>query len=320
MSLSGLVRPVLLPSLLSTCLLSTLTSTACAQATPAGYLAELGEVTAGASTNDSGPEGIVPVLRGFNASMGATTQHDSGSGWSSLLTPNAAFRFNRHFSVDAGVALYVYINIDENFGTTAKPVYGYKPRNGTFGDTTLSFHGDASVFTVDYSGTVSLGLPSGNTDYGLGAGQVTYDLNNHFERGFGILTPDIEIGEGNTSNLISQRVRKDYVEVGPLSHFQAGTSIALPRNMSFEADAYEELPLATDITYSTTGKGKKKVTTGTNHDPGEDNGFLTSLDIPLSPHVTMSGFYSRSLRDHDDVAGFSFTFLMKPLPRESPVM
>jgi hypothetical protein len=85
--------------------------------------------------------------------------------------------------------------------------------------------------------------------------------------------------------------------------------------MSFEADAYEELPLAKNNVYSTTGKGKKKVTTVTNLDPAEDNGFLTSLDIPLSRHVTLSGLYSRSLRDHDDLAGFSFTFLLRPPPK-----
>ena len=71
--------------------------------------------------------------------------------------------------------------------------------------------------------------------------------------------------------------------------------------------------------YSTTIKGKKKVTTATNTDPGEDNGFITSLDIPLSPHVTLSGFYSRSLRDHDDVGGFSFTFLLRAPPRLTEV-
>ena len=84
-------------------------------------------------------------------------------------------------------------------------------------------------------------------------------------------------------------------------------------------EAYEELPLTKDLVYSTTGKGKKKVTTSTNEGPAEDNGFLTSLDIPLSPHVTMSGFYDRSLIDHDDTAGFSFTFLLKPLPPLEPV-
>jgi hypothetical protein len=266
-------------------------------------------------TNDSGPAGIIPVAKGFNASMGTTSQHDSSSGWSSLLTPNVAYRLNRYISVDAGVPMYMYINIDANVGTKTKPVYVYSPKKGAFGDTSLSFHGDATAWTIDYNGTVSLGLPSGNTDYGLGAGQVTYNINNHFEKNFDLFTPDIEFGFGDTTTLVSQRVLKSYVAVGPMAHFQAGTAVNLPWRMSFEADAYEELPLDKNLVYSTTGSGKKKVTTATNTDPAEDNGFLTSLDIPLTRHVTMSGFYSRSLRDHDDVGGFSFTFLLKAPPR-----
>jgi hypothetical protein len=276
---------------------------------------ELGGLSAAAMTNDSGPAGIIPVAKGFNASMGTTSQHDSSSGWSSLLTPNVAYRLNRYISVDAGVPMYMYINIDANVGTKTKPVYVYSPKKGAFGDTSLSFHGDATAWTIDYNGTVSLGLPSGNTDYGLGAGQVTYNINNHFERNFDLFTPDIEFGVGDTSALVNQRVLKNYVAVGPMAHFQAGTAVNLPLRMSFEADAYEELPLDKNLVYSTTGKGKKKVTTATNTDPAEDNGFLTSLDIPLNRHVTMSGFYNRSLRDHDDVGGFSFTFLLKAPPQ-----
>ena len=199
-------------------------------------------------------------------------------------------------------------------------MYAYTTKNNVFGDTSLSFHGDASALTVDYNGTVSLGLPSGNTDYGLGAGQVTYNINNHFERNFDLFTPNIEFGFGDTSALVNQRVLKSYVAVGPMAHFQAGTAVNLPLRMSFEADAYEELPLDKNLVYSTTGSGKKQVTTATNKDPAEDNGFITSLDVPLSRHVTMSWFYSRSLHDHDDVGGFSFTFLLKapPQPPEIP--
>jgi hypothetical protein len=288
------------------------------KATSASYLDELGVVSASASTNDAGPAGIIPSVKGFNASIGTTSQHDAASGWSSLLTPNVAYRFNRYFSVDAGTPIYMYINVDANIGTKAKPVYGYRSEKGIVGDTTLAGHVDVAGRTMDYSGTVSLGMPSGNDAYGLGAGQVTYDINNHFEKTFGIFTPDIELGEGDTSSLVSRRVVKSYVSVGPMAHFQAGAAVDLPLNMSFEAEAYEQLPLKADLIYSTTGSGKKKVTTSTNVGPAEDNGFLTSLDIPLSPHVTMSGFYSRSLRDHDDVAGFSFTFLLRPPPR-SPV-
>jgi hypothetical protein len=290
-----------------------------AQAVPAG--GNEAAVLAATSINDSGPAGVIPAVKGFNFSVGTSSQHDSSNGWSSVLNPNLAYRFNKYFSVDAGVPMYAYISIDANVGTKAKPVYAYEPKNGVFGDTSLSFEGDVSFRTIDYSGTFSLGLPSGDTNFGLGAGQVTYNINNHFERNLGIFNgifnPDIELGFGDTSSLVDQRVLKSYVAVGPMAHFQAGTSVDLPWNMTFQANAYEELPLDTDLVYSTTSKGKKKVTTSTNIDPVEDNGFITSLDIPLTRHLTMSGFYSRSLRDHDDVGGFSFTFLLKAPPRAS---
>jgi len=283
------------------------------QAVAGSEAEEAGGISAAATTNDSGPAGIIPATRGFNASLGTSSQHDSSNGWSSILTPNVAYRFNKYFSVDAGVPWYMYINIDADVGTKAKPVYAYSPKKSVFGDTSLSFHADANPFTIGYDATVSMGLPSGNTDYGLGAGQVTYNINNHFEKNWGIFTPDIELGFGDTSSLVDPRVLKSYVAVGPQAHFQAGTSVDLPWTMSFEADAYEELPLAKDLVYSTTGKGKKKVTTSTNEGPAEDNGFLTSLDIPLTRHMTLSGFYDRSLIDHDDVAGFSFTFFLRGL-------
>jgi hypothetical protein len=285
------------------------------QAAPETELEELEGINAAAAMNDSGPEGIIPAVRGFNASAGTTSQHDSANGWSSVLNPNVAYRLNRYLSLDAGVPIHTYINIDSNFGTDLKPAFRYAVQGGVFGDATLSFEGDVSGEWAAYSGTFSLGLPSGNVDYGLGAGQVTYNFNNHFEKSIGLFTPDIELGFGDASSLVEQRILKSYIAVGPMAHFQAGTAVALPHNLDLEADAYEELPLAKNLVYSSTGKGKKKVTTATNEDPGEDNGFISSLDIPLSPHVTLSGFYSRSLRDHDDVGGFSFTFLLKAPPR-----
>jgi len=286
-----------------------------AQTKPAGD-DPLGGVSAAATTNDSGVAGIVPYAKGFNASLATSSQHDASSGWSSLFTPNVAYRLNRYLSADASIPIYAYVNVYTNVGTAAKPVYSYLSKNGAVGDTSLNVHGDVNFWTIDYDGTISLGLPSGNTAYGLGAGQATFNVNNHFEKAFDFFTPDIELGYGDSSSLVNQAIRKDYVAVGPQAHFQAGATFDLPFNMSFEAEAYEELPLATDLVYSTTGKGKKKKTTATNIGPAEDNGFTTNLDIPIQRHITLSGFYSRSLRDHDDVAGFSLTFLLKAPPKE----
>jgi hypothetical protein len=83
--------------------------------------------------------------------------------------------------------------------------------------------------------------------------------------------------------------------------------------MGFEVDAYEELPFHPSVIYST-GKGKKKVTAATDVGNAEDNGITTSLDVPFSGHVTLSGFYNRSIRNQDDIAGFSLTFLLKAPP------
>ena len=91
------------------------------------------------------PSGIIPATRGFNASLGTSSQHDSTNGWSSILNPNIAYRFNKYFSVDAGTPIYIYINVDANVGTKAKPVFGYRPKKGVFGDTSLAFETDVTA-------------------------------------------------------------------------------------------------------------------------------------------------------------------------------
>ncbi|ADW68089.1 hypothetical protein [Granulicella tundricola] len=255
-------------------------------------------------------------MKGLNISIGTSSQHDSSNGWSSLITPDVAWRFNSHFSADATVPIYTYINVQQNKGTKARPVYVFANEKFTPGDAALNSHYETSFNLLDYNLTATLGLPSGSQDDGLGAGQVTYNFNNHFERAFGIISPDVEIGLGDSSQLVGDRVRKSYTAVGTLAHFQAGASIALTHNMNFEAEAYEELPLDAGTVYSTTGRGKKKVTTSAHTGGTEDNGFLNTLDIPLNGHVVVSGFYNRSLRSKIDTAGFSLTFLLRSPPAD----
>ena len=305
-------------SLFAVCLSAT-----CLALRPAGSIsaqaiaaAEAGGVTASATTNDTGPAGIIPYVKGYNLSLGTSSEHDSTNGWSSVLTPDLAFRFNRNFSADLSAPIYSYINVLVTGGTAAKPTQSYQTRNGIAGDTSLNGHYEAGFRLLDYNLTATLGLPSGSQTDGLGAGKVTYNFNNHLERSVSIFSPDIELGIGDNSSLVGSRIRKSYTTVGSLAYFQAGTSVDLPHQWGFNANAYEELPLASQIVYSTTGKGKKKKTTATNEGAAEDNGFQTSLDIPLQSHVTLSGFYNRSLRSHIDTAGFAFTFLLKAPPSE----
>jgi hypothetical protein len=287
---------------------------------------EAGSATGAASTNGEGPAGIVPLNNGFNASLGITSQHDSAAGWSNIINPNVAWRFGPHFSINAGLPIYAYLNVayvtseDVELGQVISATYGLRTAHTLLGDTTISAEFEAHPRPFDYNVFVILGTPTGDNANGLGAGQVTYAFNNHFEHPLtDWLIPELELGIGNSTNLDNSRVRKSYTDVGTNAHFQLGVGFGLPFHSSFTTDAYEELPITTQTVTSVTTNGKKGkqlklITTSKDKSVGEDNGFLNTLDIPLTGHITLSGFYNRSLRDKDDTAGFSFTLLLRPTP------
>jgi hypothetical protein len=288
---------------------------------------EAGSTSAAASTNDEGVAGIVPITKGFNASLVTASQHDSSDGWSSILTPNIAYRFGRHFSANVEVPVFAYIDVvttkttKNAQGVVTSTTSALATRDFLLGDTTLSGAFEAHPKLFDYNITATLGMPSGDNADGLGAGQFTYEFNNHFEHPLGdYVTPALELGIGDSTSLTDTLVRKSYIDVGTNAHFQFGFGFSLPREINFETDAYEDLPLASQTVTSTTTNGKKGkqlkiITTSKQEGIGEDNGFLNTLDIPLNGHVTLSGFYNRSLRNKIDTAGFSLTFLLRAPPR-----
>ncbi|MHB1701567.1 MAG: hypothetical protein ACYCSN_15855 [Acidobacteriaceae bacterium] len=262
------------------------------------------------------PSKLIRFGQNLDASLTSMVEHDSSNGWSSIQTPCVSYRIDRHFNLDASVAIYTYINVDETHGTFAAPFYVLASHTGAPGDTVLALQFSAAPNAFDLTTTASLGLPSGESSYGLGAGRPTYDFNNQAQKSFGIVAPDIEVGLGDSNRLVSERVHKSYTTVGPLAHFQAGSSIQLPYQISFESDAYEELPLSSATLYSSTRRGKKKVTTTKNASLAEDNGFISTLYVPLNSHLLLSGVYNRSLRGATDIVEMSITFLLKaPLKR-----
>ena len=291
---------------------------------------EAGSSTGAATTNDAGPAGIVPFTPGFNASLGTTNQHDSSGGWQSILTPNVAYRFNRHFSANLTVPVYAYIGIygvlsskDATKTSPAVTTYGYKTNHFLLGDTDLVGEYEAHPRLFDYNLTATFGLPTGDDAAGLGAGQLTYAIDNHFEHSLtDWLTPELELGIGDSPNLDDLRARRSFIDVGTNAHFQFGFGFSFWRGVNFTTDAYENLPLSTQTVTTTTTNGKKgkqlkTITTSSQKSIGEDNGFLNTLDIPLSGHVTLSGIYNRSLRDKTDTAGFALTFTLRKTPRVS---
>ena len=271
-------------------------------------------LTPSATNNNAGPTGLIPQERGFNASLVSSSQHDSEAGWSNVLTPGVAYRYNQYLSADASASVFTYINVDKSpTSTNTTAPTQYKTAYGLAGDTAIAAHLQLPVAaSLSYVITPTLGLPTGDSTNGIGAGQVTYDLNNHVEADV-LLSPYVEAGYGDTSNLLNRRIKRSQTSVGKLAHFEVGGSIDVPFHSSFGVSAYESLPIGSQNITATKKVRKRTVTqvTGTTG-LAEDNGFNASLDLPVQRHVTLSGFYTRSLRQHSDTAGFSLTLFARP--------
>ncbi|HEY0308262.1 MAG TPA: hypothetical protein VGB94_08875 [Acidobacteriaceae bacterium] len=267
------------------------------------------------------PEPQVPGLlsrwaSGFNAGFTVSGLHDSTTGYSTLFTSAVGYNFNDHFSADLSFPVYLY-RLAPNLASNPPANHLLVNQRGELGDMTFGLHGQWSNHVFDYLGTFAFTVPTGDHVYGLSTGHVTLDYTNHFEHTYGIFTPDIEIGIGDSSELADRSITLNYNSLGALAHFQAGTSINLFRNITFATDAYEQLPIGDQKIYQQINRRRTTLTVVTGTNLTEDNGFINSLEIPFSRHIVLSGYYSRSLRRRTDTTALSLTYTFKTPPRES---
>jgi hypothetical protein len=257
--------------------------------------------------------------QGINAALVYSSAHDSQAGWSHWATPYLSYGFNKNFSMEMSCPIYIlrFAANTEAAPTTKKSLLPI-PLRGETGDTLVATHAQFSNSHFDYMATLSFTVPTGDTLYGLSTGRMTFDLTHDFLRAYGRFGPGVELGVGDSSALASTRVIRDFTSLGPLAHFQLGSTVDLPLHMLFEADAYEQLPIGDQKIYTTVVLKKKTTTEVIGTGLSEDNGFTTNLDIPLHPQIILSGFYNRSRRFGIDTAGVSLTFLLRNPRMPSP--
>ena len=264
------------------------------------------------STSDDGVRLDLPPVTGLNFVVSSNNQYDDANGWSSQLSPLLTYRMNQHLSFDTGLPVYLSVNAQVNKGTKAAPVYVPVTAHGVIGDTGLSGHLSFESTALNYSLTASGAFPTGNSKDNLSANAKTYAIVNHLERSYGIFTPDVEIGIGNSSSLSGTKVKKAYVAVGSLGLFQVGSSIDLPNTFNVDFELYENLPLGNQNIYGTvvTKKGKTK-TVLQGKGVAEDNGFDATVAMQPSPHIGVSAFFNRSFREFDNTTGFALTYTLR---------
>ena len=258
--------------------------------------------------------GISSRVSELNAGITVVAVHDSYIGWYSLVTPAVSYTFSPHYSADATVSIYPYrLTLDPNASSSS--TQQLVPTHGDLGDTLVSFRARFDSSSLQHVATASMTVPTGNRANGLGTGRVTFDFDEHIEHYRMNLGTILDIGLGDSSGLFNQAVAKDYSSVGPLAHFQTGFVYWLPGHSYIQSVAYEQLPLGDQKLYTTYSfPGRRDVTGVSGRNITEDNGFTTSVGIPLSSHVMLSSYYNRSLRLHLDTVSLGLTFVLRELP------
>jgi hypothetical protein len=252
--------------------------------------------------------GLSDPLHGWNGGLTITGVHDSVTGWATIAIPAVGYSFNDVFSIDATLPIYMY-RLAESRSTRPKPTALLVNQRGEPGDIVFGLHAQFVPRLFQYQVTGAFTAPTGDEAYGLTTGRVTFDINNHFERTFGRITPTLEIGAGDSTTLVNRTVTKNYTSLGPLAHFQVGLGFDIFRGISFESDTYEQLPIGDQKIYGPSRKGKPTVVIG--HNVTEDNGFTNALDVPLGGNVTLSGYYNHSLRFHTDTTAIGLTYVLR---------
>ena len=267
------------------------------------------------------PDPFPPVL-GVNLTATDTAQHSSVTGWSYFLEPTLSYRFNKNLAVNASVP---YFFVTKNFvpvksgGTTTYPLIS---ATNLLGDTTAALNFECVPGDFGESFIATGAFPTGNSEFGLSANVPTYNFTNHLEYSIGIFSPDIEVGEGNSSTLVGRAVKKSYTAVGPAANFQAGSGIDLGR-LGLDLEAYELMPIGNQNVYGTVTRKNKKgklVTKQVLEGSGvaEDNGFTAELTVPLRHGLELSGQYQRSLIQGYDIVSSTISWIVRQPHRPQP--
>ena len=256
--------------------------------------------------------GLSPVWRGFNAGLTFSQVHDSSAGWYNLITPAVRYSFSRHYSADASVSIYPYRRVQTGSGPTAQLVVDHGDTSDLIAGVHASFANNNWRTTTTLLGTA----PTGDRSEGLGAGKFTYDLSDRVDRYFDRGSLMVDIGGGDTSGLFNRQVTQDQTSVGKVMHFSAGGVLYLPWSWYLQPVAYELLPIGQQTVYATVSPpGAPSGPTLTGTGISEENGFTTTLGMPLSDHITLWSYYNRSFRQQTDTVSMGITYVLRPVMR-----
>lgn len=230
-----------------------------------------------------------------------STSHDSSLGWTTGLDSAIGYDFNRAFSVDAGVPLYLVsasTTTTSGTGSTTQTTH-YNSLGDIYVGLSLHPKFNSFAFSVGLVGTA----PTGNRDNGISTGRATGTLGGRIEKNFDRITPFLEGTLGNSLGSTT-RFHRPFTTLGAVSTFTGGASIDLTKKISFEASAYDVLPFGDQKVYShnvgqaNANRGRSfeqaAVTSGS-ASLTTDHGFSGQFGISPTKRVEVDAGYTRSI-------------------------
>ena len=255
--------------------------------------------------------GVGTLLHGLNAGITFSGVHDSSVGWYTVATPALSYAISRHYAADISFSVYPSREVQNN-DPGAPPNQQLVLATGELSDTFVGLHGTFNARKLRDTATASFTIPTGDNAEGLGAGKVTFDFSDHVEhyvRKTGLV---LDFGIGDSSGLFNRLVTSNYTSVGALAHFQEGVVFWLFGHNSIQSEAYEQIPIGNQTLYTNPGPpGSSGVTVVSGNGLGHDSGVTTSVAIPLTSNLTLSGYYNRSFEQNIDTVSMGITYVLR---------
>jgi hypothetical protein len=257
---------------------------------------------------------IGPAHKGFFGSIPSETSHDSLSGWAYIAMPSVSYHFKPALSVDATLPYYLYMNAAQYNKEGELLVAGHED---VLGDMTFAGHYQRSFEWFDNTLTGATSAPTGDKSLGLGTGRMTGNVVDHLERQMTrSISTDLDVGFGDSSELVRESSRKNYTTLGKMGFVQGGSSVSLARQMTLEAHAYDQLPFGNQSVFTTIVRKNEGSTVLSGSQNAKDYGLSANFDVPITQKMGISANYSYSVPLQDTSIGVSLVVLLyKPIER-----
>lgn len=262
--------------------------------------------------------GVGTYLRGVNAGVTFSGVHDSSIGWYTVTTPAVSYTFSRYYSADISISVYPsreVVTAEQNTTQNANPdppIQQFVLATGELSDTFIGLHGAFNLRKLRDTATFSFTAPTGDNSEGLGAGKVTFDFSDRLEYPARKASLMLDVGMGNSSGLFNRMVTNDFTSVGALAHFQQGVFFRPYRLNYVESLMYEQIPIGNQTIYTNPAPpGSPGASAVSGNGLGHDFGVTTFVGIPLTSHITLSGYYSRSFEQNLDTVSMGLTYVLR---------